>query len=94
VETAAGTIACEEVVVGVGPWINAIWNMLELPKTIGIKGRDGKMHDNVPMWHYMALQEGTLGVDPDFQKTNDGQDAAGAARRHRRAALFRPSTAR
>src|SRR5213075_2432948 len=30
VETNAGTIACDEVVVGVGPWINAIWNMLEL----------------------------------------------------------------
>ena len=72
VETAAGTIACEEVVVGVGPWINAIWNMLELPKTIGIKGRDGRMNEGVPMWHYMALQEGTLGVDPDFQKTNSG----------------------
>ena len=24
------------------------------------------------MWRYMALQGGTLGVDPDFQKTNDG----------------------
>ena len=37
-----------------------------------VKGRDGKMHDGVRMWHYMALQEGTLGVDPDYQKTNDG----------------------
>src|SRR6476619_627090 len=34
VDTDAGTIACDEVVVGVGPWINAIWNMLELPKAI------------------------------------------------------------
>jgi glycine/D-amino acid oxidase-like deaminating enzyme len=46
--------------------------MLELPKAIAIKGRDGKMNDGVPMWHYMALQEGTLGVDPNFQKTNAG----------------------
>ena len=30
------------------------------------------VHDGVRMWHYMALQEGTLGVDPDYQKTNDG----------------------
>ena len=73
VETSAGTIACDEVVVGVGPWINAIWNMLELPKTIRVKGRDGNVHAGVRMWHYMALQEGTLGVDPDFQKTNDGR---------------------
>ena len=72
VETTAGTIECEQVVVAVGPWINSIWNMLSLPKTIAIKGRDGVVHDGVPMWHYMALQEGTLGVDPDYQKTNAG----------------------
>jgi methylglutamate dehydrogenase subunit A len=72
VETTAGVIGCDELVVGVGPWINAIWNMLDQPKTISIKGRDGKMNDGVAMWHYMALQEGTLGVDPNFQKTNAG----------------------
>ena len=72
VETTAGTIACEQLVVTVGPWINTIWNLLELPKTISIKGRDGVVHDGLPMWHYMALQEGTLGVDPDYQKTNAG----------------------
>ena len=37
-----------------------------------IKGRDGKMHDDVPMWNYWCLEEGTLGVDPDMHKTNDG----------------------
>ena len=68
----AGAITCEQVVVAVGPWINSIWNMLALPKAIPVKGRDGKTHEGVRMWHYMALQEGTLGVDPDFQKTNDG----------------------
>jgi glycine/D-amino acid oxidase-like deaminating enzyme len=73
VETSAGTIGCEQVVVAVGPWINALWNMLALPKSISVKGRDGKVHDGVRMWRYMALQEGTLGVDPDYQKTNDGR---------------------
>jgi hypothetical protein len=63
VDTNLGTIACEKVVVAVGPRINAIWNMLELPKQISVRGRDGKMHDDVRMWRYMALQEGTLGVD-------------------------------
>jgi glycine/D-amino acid oxidase-like deaminating enzyme len=72
VETRAGTIECERVVVGVGPWINGIWNLLDLPKRIRVKGRDGRLHDGVRMWHYMALQEGTLGVDPELQKTNDG----------------------
>ena len=73
VETSAGTIACDEVVVAVGPWVNSLWNMLALPKTIAVKGSDGKVHEGVRMWHYMALQEGTLGVDPDYQKTNDGK---------------------
>ena len=73
VETTRGAIACDEVVVAVGPWINVFWNMLALPKTIGIRGADGVVHDGIPMWHYMALQEGTLGVDPDYQKTNDGR---------------------
>jgi glycine/D-amino acid oxidase-like deaminating enzyme len=73
VETSAGTIACNEVVIAVGPWINSLWNMLALPKTIAVKGRDGKVHEGVRMWHYMALQEGTLGVPPDYQKTNDGK---------------------
>jgi len=73
VMTSAGTIECDEVVVAVGPWVNAVWNMLELPKAISVKGRDGTVHEGVRMWRYMALQEGTLGVDPDYQKTNDGR---------------------
>jgi glycine/D-amino acid oxidase-like deaminating enzyme len=72
VETDAGTIACDQLVVAAGPWINSIWNMLDLPKVISVRGRDGATHDGVRMWHYMALQEGTLGVDPDYQKTNAG----------------------
>jgi glycine/D-amino acid oxidase-like deaminating enzyme len=31
------------------------------------------MHEDVPMWVYWCLEEGTLGVDPDIQKTNDGK---------------------
>jgi glycine/D-amino acid oxidase-like deaminating enzyme len=68
-----GDIACEQVIVGVGPWINRIWNFLELPKAIRIKGRDGAIHDGVPMWKYWCLEEGTLGVDPSMHKTNDGK---------------------
>ncbi|MCH7686554.1 MAG: FAD-binding oxidoreductase, partial [Planctomycetes bacterium] len=30
-------------------------------------------HRNIPMWVYWSLQEGTLGVDPNMQKTNDGK---------------------
>jgi glycine/D-amino acid oxidase-like deaminating enzyme len=71
--TERGAIRCDEVVVAVGPWVNRIWSMLDLPKTISIRGADGQMHDDVPMWVYWSLQEGTLGVDPDFQKTEDGK---------------------
>ena len=46
--------------------------MLDLPKRIIVKGRDGKLHDDVPMWKYWCLEEGTLGVDPNMHKTNDG----------------------
>ena len=72
VVTDRGTVACDQVVVAVGPWVNQIWTMLDLPQTVTIKGRDGKLHENIPMWRYWALEEGTLGVDPNFQKTNDG----------------------
>jgi glycine/D-amino acid oxidase-like deaminating enzyme len=71
--TNKGRIACDYVVVGVGPWVNQVWNMLELPRTVSIKGRDGKMHDGVRMWKYWCLEEGTLGVDPNMHKTNDGK---------------------
>jgi len=37
------------------------------------KGRDGKVHDDVGMWIYWCLEEGTLGVDPEMHKTNDGR---------------------
>lgn len=72
-ETERGTIECDYVVVGVGPWVKYIWDMLELPKAISIKGPDGQMLHDVPMWVYWCLQEGTLGVDPNFLKTNDGK---------------------
>ncbi len=72
-QTSKGRIACDYVVVGVGPWVNQVWNMLDLPRTVSIKGRDGKMHDGVRMWKYWCLEEGTLGVDPNMHKTNDGK---------------------
>jgi hypothetical protein len=46
--------------------------MLELPATITVKGRDGKDYER-PMWTYWCLQEGTLGVDPNFLTDNEGR---------------------
>src|ERR1019366_269439 len=55
----------DTVVVGAGPWVKQIWDMLELPAAITIKGRDGKVHDHVAMWTFWSLQEGTLYSDVD-----------------------------
>lgn len=71
--TDQGRIKCDQVIVGVGPWVKQIWDMLELPSEISIKGRDGKMYDGRQMWTFWSLQEGTLGVNPEMQKTNDGK---------------------
>ena len=47
--------------------------MLELPK-IDLHQRclTAPMYDDVPMWKFWCLEEGTLGVDPNMHKTNDG----------------------
>lgn len=73
VVTERGVIGCDFVIVAAGPWVKQIWDMLELPAKIDIKGRDGKLHKDVPMWTFWSLQEGTLGVDPRLQRTNDGK---------------------
>lgn len=70
--TNQGRIACDTVVVGVGPWVNKIWNLLDLPKKITVKA-NGKVRDDVPMWKFWCLEEGTLGVDPHMHRTNDGR---------------------
>lgn len=70
--TERGEIGCDQVVIGAGPWIKQVWDMLGLPATIEVKGRDGSMHKDVPMWTFWSLQEGTLGVDPMLQRLNDG----------------------
>src|SRR5690606_27713260 len=44
VVTDRGKIGCDQVIVGVGPWVKHIWDMLELPKAIDIKDRDGRVH--------------------------------------------------
>ena len=71
VETDQGTIACEQLIVAAGPWIRDVWHMLGLPDGVTVRGRDG-IQRQVPMWTYWCLQEGTLGVDPNY-----GMDAQG-----------------
>ena len=72
VETDRGTIECDHVVIGVGPWVRSFWEMLDLPATVDIKDRDDQVHKGIDTWRYWCLEEGTLGVDPELQRTNDG----------------------
>jgi glycine/D-amino acid oxidase-like deaminating enzyme len=71
--TDQGRVECDYVVVGAGPWVRDFWNMLDLPRSVTIKGRDGKVYDDIPMWRFWQLEEGVLGVDPGFLTTNDGK---------------------
>ncbi len=73
VETNRGKIQCEHVVVGAGPWVRTMWGMLDLPMNIDITDPKGNVHKNNPMWTFWSLQEGTLGIDPEIQFTNDGE---------------------
>ena len=73
VSTDRGRIETDYVVIAAGPWVKSFWEMLDLPREVSIKGIDGAMHDQIPMWIYWSLQEGTLGVDPKMQRTNDGE---------------------
>lgn len=73
INTNKGTIQTDYVVIGAGPWVKQFWDMLDMPKNISIKNpQTGVLADNIPMWTYWSLQEGTLGVDPKLQVTNDG----------------------
>ncbi|MCF8142472.1 MAG: FAD-binding oxidoreductase [Deltaproteobacteria bacterium] len=72
VETVKGSIDCEFLIIGPGPWAQTFWNMLDLPSRIVVRDKDGVIHENVKMWTYWCLVEGTLGVDPDFGNDNLG----------------------
>ena len=73
VDTDRGRIECDYAVVAAGPWVRSFWEMLELPMEVGIcNPATREVTEGIPMWIYWSLQEGTLGVDPNLQVTNDG----------------------
>jgi glycine/D-amino acid oxidase-like deaminating enzyme len=72
VETSAGPIAVEQVVVAVGPWAARLWEMLGLPRRIDIRAPDGSVARDQEMWTYWYLQEGEIEVDPKLFVTSDG----------------------
>ena len=72
VHTDQGDIAVEQVVVGVGPWIASIWEMLGLPDHIDVRTPTGEVHRDQHMWTYWYLQEGEIAVDPKLLSLPDG----------------------
>jgi glycine/D-amino acid oxidase-like deaminating enzyme len=72
VQTDQGSIAVEQVVVGVGPWIETIWGMLGLPQRLDVRTPSGDVHADQPMWTYWYLQEGEIDVDPKLLSLEDG----------------------
>ncbi len=72
VVTDRGVLACDQVIVAVGPWVQQVWAMLELPPEVDVRGAGGGEPHRRPAWTYMCLQEGTLGVDPGYLTDNDG----------------------
>lgn len=72
VETDRGSISCEQVIIGAGPWVRDFWNMLDLPRQITMRDRNGNSHENIDMWRFWQLEEGVLQVDPGMMLANDG----------------------
>ena len=52
VETSAGQVACEAVVLAPGPWARELWRMLGLPAELDIGGEER------PAFHYWGVREG------------------------------------
>ena len=73
VETSQGTIECDKLVIGAGPWVRDFWKMLDLPTRIEVKDLQGEVHKNVDMWRFWQLEEGVLRVEPELLQTNDGE---------------------
>jgi methylglutamate dehydrogenase subunit A len=73
VDTSAGQIAVDQVVVAVGPWIAGLWRLLGLPAHIDVRRPDGGVARGLAMWTYWYLQEGEVDVDPATFVTEAGQ---------------------
>jgi glycine/D-amino acid oxidase-like deaminating enzyme len=75
VQTSAGDIAVEQVVVAVGPWIASLWAQLGLPDRLDVHRPDGTVAADQPMWTYWYLQEGEVDFDPAKFVTDDGRSS-------------------
>jgi glycine/D-amino acid oxidase-like deaminating enzyme len=76
VQTSAGAIEVEQVVIAVGPWIASLWDELGLPDHLDVRQPDGTVIEDQPMWTYWYLQEGEVLVDPATFVTAQGRSSA------------------
>ena len=75
VETTAGDVHVDQVVVAVGPWIASLWEMLGQPARIDVRRPDGSVDRDLPMWTYWYLQEGEVALPPSTLSTDDGRES-------------------
>lgn len=73
VHTSAGTIEIEHLVVAVGPWIQTIWGMLQLPAKIDVRDHRGELYPSRDMWTFWQLQEGEVGSHDDIFTLPNGK---------------------
>ncbi len=73
VHTSRGEVHADQVVIAVGPWIEQLWTMLNLPNRIDVREPDGTVHKNLEMWTYWQLQEGEIRVNPSDYATAEGR---------------------
>ncbi len=72
VETSAGRIAADVVVLGLGAWIPRHWEMLGRPTTLPeVRYGDGSVATDKEMWTYWRLEEGEVYYDGPYY-TADG----------------------
>ncbi len=76
VDTDAGQISCEQVIVGAGAWTPQHWEWLGGPSNLDVKYEDGSVVSDKDMWTYWHLLEGEVFLPPgvDF-RTADGKDS-------------------
>ncbi|SRR5581483_10030432 len=71
VQTTAGSIRAELVIIGAGPWSGRMWKLLGLPPTARLKAPDDRIFER-PMFTYWCLREGSLKTDQPFLQ-DDGK---------------------
>ena len=67
VKTDRGDISCDAVVLGLGAWIPAHWEMLQKPSTLDVSYPDGGVEHDQDMWTYWRLLEGEVYHEPHYR---------------------------